>query len=461
MSRFFKDKLFDSNTRFTPLTTTATNTTDNVVREDSHVITQAHFTCKNCGSDLVYSPASQDLQCRSCGHHYPVDTSVEPIREYDFKQAVQELSRLKHADGDSQKTSLSIIQCPSCGAEFSFKEHEHAGDCPYCATPVIAGTAHARFIEPRSLLPFKFEKKQAIEIFDKWMSSRWFAPSSLKSHSNREEKLIGIYLPYWTYDSQTFNQYRGQRGITYYDRQVYSTVVNGRRVQRVRTVARIRWTPVSGRVDLHFDDVLIGATKTLPRTIIDHLQPWDLDNLVPYSEEYISGFRSEIYQVTVDQGFLQAENIMERKIHQSVRYDIGGDHQRISSVNTQHDDTSFKHVLLPVWSAAFEYRGKTYRYVINGRNGTIQGERPYSFIKIGFAVLTAIAFMLAFLFLMETQGVFNQQSNSYNNQRSGQRSGYQAPHMQRYNNDFIIINRRPLSRSISPPVRRRTPNSNN
>jgi hypothetical protein len=183
-------------------------------------------------------------------------------------------------------------------------------------------------------------------------------------------------------------------------------VVNGRRVQRVRTVPRIRWTPVAGRVDLHFDDVLIGATKTLPRTIIDHLQPWDLDNLVPYSEEYISGFRSEIYQVTVDQGFLQAENIMEHKIHQAIRYDIGGDHQRISAVNTQHDDTTFKHVLLPVWSAAFDYRGKTYRYVINGRNGTIQGERPYSFIKIGLAVITAIAAMLALLYVMESQGVF-------------------------------------------------------
>ncbi len=398
--------LSDKELRFTPLyPTDEEGQKAKEAKENEHVITQAHFSCKNCGSDLIYSPASQDLVCRSCGHHYPVDTKVEPIKEYDFQQALKELNRLQHNDPNNPK-QISVIQCPSCGAEFSFKKHEHAGECPYCTTPVIAGTAEARFIVPRSLLPFKFEKKQAIEIFDKWIGSHWFAPSSLKSHSKREEKLVGIYLPYWTYDSQTYNQYRGQRGTTYYDRQVYSTVVNGRRVQRVRTVPRIRWVPVGGRVDLHFDDVLIGATKTLPRTIIDHLQPWDLDNLVPYSEEYISGFRSEIYQVTVDQGFLQAENIMEHKINQSIRYDIGGDHQRISAVNTQHEDTTFKHVLLPVWSAAFEYRGKTYRYVINGRNGTIQGERPYSFIKIGLAVITAIAVALALLYVMETNGVF-------------------------------------------------------
>lgn len=399
-------ELFDKDTRFIPLNETDIKA-NKVKKEDEHVISQAHFSCKNCGSDLVYSPASQDLVCRSCGHHYPVDISNEAIREYDFKSAVNELSRLQHVSDKGVTKEIAVIQCPSCGAEFSFKEHEHAGECPYCATPVIAGTAQARFIIPRSLLPFKFEKKQALEIYDKWIGSRWFAPSSLKSHSKRDDKLIGIYLPYWTYDSQTYSQYRGQRGITYYERQVYSTIENGRSVQRSRTVARIRWTPVSGHVDLHFDDVLIGATKTLPRTIIDHLQPWDLENLVPYSEEYISGFRSEIYQVTVDQGFLQAENIMERKINQSIRYDIGGDHQRISAVNTRHEDTSFKHILLPVWSAAFKYRGKTFRYVINGRNGTIQGERPYSFIKIGFAIVAVIAVALAVLFVMESQGTLN------------------------------------------------------
>ena len=383
--------------------------------EDAHVITQAHFSCKNCASDLVYSPSTQDLVCRSCDHHYPVDTHYEPIKEYDFNEALKELGRLKQKDPDGviDDEFFEAIKCPSCGAEFSFKPYEHAGECPYCETPVIANPDSARFIEPRSLLPFKFEKKEAIEIFDEWMSSRWFAPSKLKSHTSREEKLVGIFLPYWTYDSQTYNQYRGQRGTTYYDRQTYSTVVNGKHVRRTRTVPRIRWTPVSGHVDLHFDDVLIGASKTLPRTIINHLHPWDLDQLVPYSEEYISGFRSELYQVTVDQGFLQAENIMEHKIKQSIRNDIGGDQQRISAVNTQHDDTTFKHVLLPVWSAAFDYRGKTYRYVINGRNGTIQGERPYSYIKIGIAVFFAIVTAIALLYVMQVNGVFDNINNTH------------------------------------------------
>ena len=85
--------LFDKNTKFTQ------TSTDVKALEDAHIISQAHFPCKNCGSDLIYSPASEDLLCRSCGHHYPIDTSVEPIKEYDFNQAVNELSQLRQASG--------------------------------------------------------------------------------------------------------------------------------------------------------------------------------------------------------------------------------------------------------------------------------------------------------------------------------------------------------------------------
>ena len=132
--------------------------------ENAHVITQAHFSCENCGSDLVYSPSSQDLLCKHCGHHYPVPTSPEPIHEYDFKSAVQELAHLHDTKSSQAKEQIAITQCPSCGAQFTFQEHEHAGSCPYCATPVVAGTAHARFIHPRSLLPFTISQKEAIEV---------------------------------------------------------------------------------------------------------------------------------------------------------------------------------------------------------------------------------------------------------------------------------------------------------
>jgi len=47
-------------------------------------------------------------------------------------------------------------------------------------------------------------------------------------------------------------------------------------------------------------------------------------------------------------------------------------------------------VLLPVWLAAYKYRGKSYRFVVNGQSGRVQGERPYSAWKIAAAVVLGL-----------------------------------------------------------------------
>ncbi len=375
--------------------------------------TQSHFPCEQCGAELVFEPGTDSLKCEYCGHINIIQVEWAPIHEYDFRSALRKLHQLK----DEPSRIIAILDCPSCGAKFSLKPNENAGDCPFCGAPAVISKENARYIHPESLLPFIIREKQAQQIFDDWIGSRWFAPSALKDKSKRDEKLAGIYLPYWTYDSDTQTRYEGMRGTVYYDRQVYTTVINGRPVRQVRNVPRIRWTPVSGNVFLHFDDVLIGATKTLPRTIIDNLHPWDLENLVPYTEEYLSGFRSEIYQVTLDQGFEQARGKMNNIITQRIYQDIGGDQQRISARNTQHDNTTFKHLLLPVWSAAFKYNRKTYRFVINGRNGQIQGERPYSIIKITLSAIFVITLLIGIIYLMNDMGLFDStMNNQYNDQ---------------------------------------------
>ncbi|PID46431.1 MAG: primosomal protein N' (replication factor Y) - superfamily II helicase [Proteobacteria bacterium] len=365
---------------------------------------QSHFPCERCGSDLQYSPEHQSLECGHCGFTNEIPVTFEPIKEYDLRQALHDLERLQQSDKHEQ---VEVIKCPSCAAKFSLDEHVHAGDCPFCGTPVITDTERSRPIRPRSLLPFTISHDQAVSIFDRWMKTRWFAPSSLDSHAKRNDKLTGVYLPYWTYDSDTKTFYQGQRGTVYYVSQVVNVRVNGRNVQQVKQVPRIRWQPASGRVSRHFDDVLIGASKTLPRAIIDNLAPWDLNQLVPYSEAYLSGFRSEIYQITVDDGFLRAQQIMDYTIRQDIRRDIGGDQQRISHVSTQHDNTRYKHLLLPIWSAAFQYRNKTYRYVINGRTGKIHGERPYSIVKIASAAALAALIIGGGAYIVDQNGGFD------------------------------------------------------
>ena len=49
---------------------------------------------------------------------------------------------------------------------------------------------------------------------------------------------------------------------------------------------------------------------------------------------------------------------MARVIERDVRFDIGGDRQRIHAIDTDVRNVTFKHILLPVWMAAYKYRGR-------------------------------------------------------------------------------------------------------
>lgn len=373
-------------------------------QEDPGKVQQQHFPCEQCGADLEYSPGMRNLQCEYCGHENLITDEPVVIQEYNFASALEALAHAERHPPDSTQ----IIKCPNCAAAFELKTDQHAGSCPFCDTPVVLSTEHVRLFQPKSLLPFIITEKDARTAFDNWIGNLWFAPSALKDKHRRDEKLLGIYVPYWTYDSHTDSIYHGQRGTVYYEQRTVTQTVNGRSQRKVVNVPRIRWTPVSGRVRQFFDDVLVGATRALPRQILDNIQPWDLDNLVAYNEAYLSGFQSEIYQVGLDEGFKQARLLMDQAIHQAARRDIGGDQQQIHSLKTRHSDTTFKHVLLPVWSAAFRYQNKTYRFVINGRSGRTQGERPYSKVKIALAVIVATITLAGMAYYLEASGALEQ-----------------------------------------------------
>lgn len=356
------------------------------------------FPCSQCGALLKYQPGTHLQVCEYCGQNNEIPEIDTTIQEYNFHEALQKLAH--SPPGKIAKQA----HCDSCGASFKFAGSINAGQCPFCGADIVTSPQKNKLITPKSLLPFAIDHRVAKDKFRHWLKGLWFAPNEVQKFARENSNLIGIYLPYWTYDSDTVSTYTGARGNTYYVNQRVSYVQNGRRVSRVKRVPKIRWTNARGQVSRFFDDVLIGASLSLPRQIIDHLQPWDLENLVPYQEKYISGFQSEVYQLELDEGFDHAKQVMNGIIRRDIAYDIGGDHQRITRVNTQHSDITYKHCLLPIWSAAYLYRNKSYRFVVNGRTGQVQGERPYSYWKIALAVITGLIIISGAIFYLERSG---------------------------------------------------------
>ncbi|MCZ7676501.1 MAG: TFIIB-type zinc finger domain-containing protein [Roseovarius sp.] len=341
------------------------------------------FPCAQCGADYRFDPDRGQLVCDHCGH---VDEIAQPgpwaatIRELDFETALSgELDA-------SEIEETRVLSCPNCGAQVEFSEATHAAECPFCATPVVTGTGTHRHIKPRGVLPFALDERAARRAMTDWLGRLWFAPNGLQEYARKGRRMQGIYVPYWTFDADTRSRYRGERGIVYYETQTVTR--NGKREQV--QVAKVRWTPVSGRVARAFDDVLVLASRSLPKVYTDGLEPWDLAALEPYRPEFLAGFRAEGYQVELEEGFVEARARMDAVIARDVRFDIGGDRQRIHDIDTDVSDVTFKHILLPVWLAAYKYRAKTYRFVVNGRTGKVQGERPWSAWKIAIAVILGL-----------------------------------------------------------------------
>ncbi|MDA7428079.1 TFIIB-type zinc finger domain-containing protein [Primorskyibacter aestuariivivens] len=341
------------------------------------------FPCDECGADFRFDPCTGGLTCDHCGNRSDIQTGPwggAALKELDFDRAIA--NQLPSEDIEETRVS----KCPNCAAEVEFDANIHARECPFCATPVVVDTGTHRHIKPRGLLPFAMEERDAHKAMTDWLGKLWFAPNGLQDYARKGRKMEGIYVPYWTFDADTKSRYSGQRGTVYYETR---TVMRDGKATQQR-VQKIRWRSVSGRVARFFDDVLVLASRSLPKKYTDNLEPWDLSALEPYRPEFLAGFRAEGYQVELAEGFSEARHYMDRMIERDVKFDIGGDRQRIHNIDTDISDITFKHILLPVWLAAYKYRGKSYRFVVNGRTGRVQGERPWSAWKIAFAVVVGL-----------------------------------------------------------------------
>ncbi len=342
-------------------------------------VEEHRFPCDTCGADMRWAPAEGAMVCDFCGNREAVAQRDAPaIREIDIREGL--------GDSDAVMEETRVAACPSCGARVEFDPSTHARECPFCATPVVTDTGVDRHIKPAGVVPFGLDQKTAHDAMTRWLGRLWFAPNGLQRYARKSRRLDGIYVPYWTFDARTETRYAGRRGDIYY---VTRTVVRNGKPVRVQ-VPQTRWRAVRGRVARAFDDVLVLASKSLPKRHTDALAPWDLSGLSPYAPGFLSGFRAEAYGVSLEDGLREARAVMDAQIARDIRFDIGGDRQEIHSADTKVWDVTFKHVLLPVWIAAYKYRGETYRFVVNGQTGAVQGERPYSAWKIALAVIAAL-----------------------------------------------------------------------
>lgn len=381
------------------------------------------FPCKSCGAKLSFAPGSKTLKCPYCAAVNDIPESNDTVEELSLEAWLQQLESAQETHQQEQ------VKCSNCGGEQTLSANLFASACTFCGTPITSKSYAQRLIKPKSLVPFKVTRLQAQEKWRAWIRGLWLAPSALKKFAQGDGGIKGVYVPYWTFDAQTYTDYSGQRGDDHTE-SYQTTNDKGERVTESRT--RTDWSNVSGNVSYFHDDVLVagsssfaasghnvssstgamqaqqalqavgsgvlsGAVGALASQFSGSLRSWNTKELVPYQDEYITGFQAEAYQVGLKAAFVEGKKLIDVKVEALVRADIGGDHQRISSLDTQYSHLTFKHILLPMWVSAYLFGGKTYRFLVNGQTGEVVGESPKSGWKIFFLVCGIMLGVFLFL----------------------------------------------------------------
>ncbi|MEP7157440.1 MAG: hypothetical protein ABI905_16790, partial [Betaproteobacteria bacterium] len=310
------------------------------------------FPCKSCGAKLSFAPGSKTLKCPYCAAVNDIPDTDDKVEELSLEEWLAQLESTEETHQQEQ------VKCSNCGGEQTLPANLYASACTFCGTPITSKSYAQRLIKPKSLVPFKVTKLQAQEKWRTWIRSLWLAPSALKKFAQGDGGIKGVYVPYWTFDAQTYTRYSGQRGDDHIER--YETTNDkGERVSESRT--RTDWTSVSGDVSFFHDDVLVagsssfaasgnransgaqqaqqalravggsvltGAVGALASQFGGGMRTWNTKELVPYQDEYITGFQAEAYQVGLKAAFVEGKKLIDFKVEQLVCSDIGGDHQR-------------------------------------------------------------------------------------------------------------------------------------
>ncbi len=348
---------------------------------DKNRLDASFIKCERCGGNMIFDPQTQALKCERCGS----------IEDFEKNTLVNERDIEKGFDEAEQwNNEASLFRCENCGAEVVLKNGDVAADCPFCGTPHVVKCDELPGIKPHAVYPFVLTEEQAAEKAKKWARSKLFAPVNFKKNL-QSEKMNGVFLPCFTFDSDTFSKYYGRLG----ERCTRTIKTN----KGMRTETYIRWFNVSGTYGKLFDDVFISCGN-MPQNELEKLLPYRMETLCLYEQEFLSGYAASHYKKDLKDCWKDAKTIMDKELRECILAKYNCSEVDYLNVSTVHNAVTFKYVLLPVYRSNFVYQKKEYHIEVNGNTGKVCGKTPISPLRVLTAVLAGIAAFVIFIMLL-------------------------------------------------------------
>ena len=341
--------------------------------------------CPKCGGVMDFDPNIGGMACPYCGYEEEIAQEEASAAELDFLKA-------ENTDSCNWGAEKKQIICKSCGAETIYDALDVASECPYCGSNQVMEANDSKTLAPGGVVPFAITNEVASANFKKWIGNKFFCPK-LAKQSAKPDAFTGIYLPYWTFDSETISKYSGSYGI---DREQKYKDSDGN--TQTRTVTD--WHRTSGVFEKFIDDELVQGSERHDSAMLKGLEPFETAKNVPYKPEYVAGFVAERYSVGLKDAWEKAKvsisNKLKGDITRRILRENNADHVQNLKVRTTYNKITYKYLMLPIWCSSFKYNNKVYQFMVNGQTGKVYGKTPISIGK----VILVIAIIVAIIALL-------------------------------------------------------------
>ena len=343
-----------------------------------------NYQCPACTGPLHFVGASGKLECEYCGASYDV-AEIEALyaqKEEKATAAQQAAEETRQSappgDGGAWDTSgfsedwgtesdgMRAYSCPSCGAELICDENTAATSCPYCGNPTVVPGQFSGQLRPDFIIPFKLSKEDAVRALKKHYKGKIFLPKRF-TLENHVQEIQGIYVPFWMFDGEAEGDahYEATRSHTYRSGDYEITETEHYDVYRAGMV--------------NFEKIPVDASSKMPDDHMDSIEPYDYQELKPFSTAYLPGFLADKFDVTVEQCRQRADQRCEGTLSSALRNTVTGYH----TCTLIHDSVNLKrgkvhYALMPVWMLNTKWKGKDFLFAMNGQTGKLVGDLPVS-----------------------------------------------------------------------------------
>lgn len=351
-----------------------------------------NYQCPACTGPLRFDSATGKLVCDYCGSTYEVK-EVEAL--YADKQKASDTAARQRPQGpvwgEEEAAGLTSRTCSSCGAELVCDGTTAATTCPYCGNPTVLGGQLSGKLKPEYIIPFKLDRKAAVQNLNKYYKGKKFLPKAFKEQ-NHVEEIQGVYVPFWLYDGRM--EARG----------AYKAEISESHREGDYIVTTTRHFDVARVGDADFVRVPVDGSSKMPDAHMDAIEPFDYSDLKPFSTAYLPGFLADRYDEDDKKCAARVLTRMKNSTAAALHDTLGG-YTGVQTLSEQIDSRTLEphYALLPVWMLHTRWKEQDFLFAMNGQTGKLIGDLPvdkgrvaawFAGISIPLMILTALIMLL-------------------------------------------------------------------